>query len=53
MQTFTLEKSPYFKYVAWGTIICFSFFVFHLISTVSANIAQLEQTAATTNNPGY
>jgi len=44
MQKFALEKSKFFSYVAWSTIIGFSLFVYSLVINLQATAADLRQT---------
>lgn len=43
MQPFTLEKSRFFPYFAWGTIIVFSLFVYGVTKNVSAQIQNIKE----------
>ncbi len=50
MQKFVLEKSKLFPMVAWGTIICFSVFVFGLVMNLRLVAADLRQSTENLEN---
>jgi hypothetical protein len=43
MQKFVLEKSKFFPMIAWGTIVCFSVFVFGLVVNLRMVAADLRE----------
>lgn len=43
MQKFVLEKSKFFPMIAWGTIVCFSVFVFGLVVNLRLVAEDLRQ----------
>lgn len=48
MQKFALEKYRFFPYVAWGTIIIFSLFVYTVTKNVSAQIQNIQESKGST-----